>query len=517
LPRGAFTDQRLPLPSSFRRVTPTLSVREFQGNGRSESPPPLPKSASLPIHVPKTTTVIDSPVQGPTPVSASTLQDELCTPSVKCGPPAEITPLLGETIRQVTEAKVAVQELKTQLAACESASARSREALQHELDHQRSCKKQDDASRSELRSRIKTLDDSKRAVDGLKRDAQKKLKAAQTLQKETSDRIQNLDRRIHDLRQRLQADREFLTEHQDEPISETERSLSQLLQEKRDEIKAGEEAFMEATHRARSLEEKLEAQRSRLQAHQHKAAVDEQSSEENHALRQANGPGDIDLYGSYSSAQPFGVQYPLPSHEYHGHQYPDSPVDPDYFLVNNGNFGKHPQHDPHDDPTLPFADPYARTSAPRSAVALSLLPLGLDPHPTTILESHWPVGPVSPSTSRAKQMDHRITTTIPPIPALSSSLAPGLTLPTADSPISQTCSSMSGVFAPSAEERQALEYAWRNARYRSFDQSPSLTSDPRVESYIRTSFTRLPSSNGKKLTFSPWADEEPVLSSPSSV
>ena len=412
-----------------------------------------------------------------------------------------------------------MQELKTQLAACESASARSRETLQHELDHQRTCKKQDDASRSELRSRIKTLDDSKRAVEGLKRDAQKKLKAAQTLQKETSDRIQHLDRRIDDLRQRLQADREFLVEHQDDPISETERSLSQLLQEKRDEIKEGEEAFMDCTQRARSLEEKLEAQRSRLQAHQHKAAVDEQTSEESYALRQANGPLDVDLFGSYPSSLPFGLQYPVHGHEYHGHQYPDSPIDHDYFLLNNGNFGKPPPHDLHDDPTLPFADPYARMSAPRSVVALPLLPMGLDPHPTTIPDSHWPIGPVSPSANRAKQVDHRITTTIPPIPALSSSLAPGLTLPTADSPISQTCSSMSGVFAPSAEERQALEYAWRNARYRSFDQSPSLASDPRVESYIRTSFTRLPSSNGKKLTFSPWADEEPVLSatSPSSV
>ncbi len=121
-------------------------------------------------HQPRTT----PPVQPPAPVvhpshpaqkdlvDRDTLENEDCL---------SITSLVARSRSEVAD-------LHDQLAQVRSASTRACQALEHDLDQVRSKKKEEERLRSDVKTRTKALDDSKRQVESARREAERRLKAA---------------------------------------------------------------------------------------------------------------------------------------------------------------------------------------------------------------------------------------------------------------------------------------------------------------------------------------------------
>jgi len=176
----------------------------------------------------------------------------------------EHSPLIAEVLRQITSTKASVQDIRTQLSECESAASQSRALLQHEVETHRERKRQEDAAKLELKSRTKTLEDSKRAAETLKKEAEKKSKAVQLARDGAMERMDSLDRDILNVQETLSGDRDFVLNHQSQ-VSDVEREITETLEAKRLEIKTAEDLFLVLNQRSRELEEKLASERERLQ------------------------------------------------------------------------------------------------------------------------------------------------------------------------------------------------------------------------------------------------------------
>jgi len=259
-------------PRLRNRERPAL--RNASVHARSLTPPPLPKSASLPMH-----TVRKTPSNG-TRLSdrASQVQLQphaqpgmstdgarrvLSGPSRSSSTLFEHSPLITEVLRQITASKASVLDLRSQLTECQTAASQSHAVLQHEVDSHRDRKRQEDASKGELKLRTKTLEDSKRAAEGLKKEAEKKLKSVQSLRDGASQRMEHLDHDIVALQKSLSDDRDFISNHRID-VSQTENDIAEALELKRQEIKAAEELILVLNQRSREIEDKLSAEKDRL-------------------------------------------------------------------------------------------------------------------------------------------------------------------------------------------------------------------------------------------------------------
>jgi hypothetical protein len=176
----------------------------------------------------------------------------------------EHSPLIAEVLRQITSTKASVLDIRTQLSECESAASQSRAMLQHEVDNHRERKRQEDASKLELKSRTKSLEDSKRVAETLKKEAEKKFKAVQLFRDGTTQRMDILDKEILTMQQSLSEDRDFVLNHRTQ-VSEAEREITETLEAKRLEIKTTEDLLLILNQRSRELEEKLASEKERLQ------------------------------------------------------------------------------------------------------------------------------------------------------------------------------------------------------------------------------------------------------------
>ncbi|KAG5645185.1 hypothetical protein DXG03_006703 [Asterophora parasitica] len=239
---------------------------------RSSTPPPLPKSASLPLHSARLpSTAPDRPPLNPT---QPTLQPHSCLAAdqVRLGSPLlsrspstlfDQSPRIAEILRQITNSKDAVLDLRTQLNDCQTCASQSHSVLQGEVNCFRERKRQEDAAKLETKSRTKVLDDSRRTVESLKRDAEKKLKAAQNARDNATQRMDHLDKEITRLHERLVKDEELI--HQsEETTSEAEKEIALALEQKKEEIKVAEDVVAALNQRARELEEKLAEEKERL-------------------------------------------------------------------------------------------------------------------------------------------------------------------------------------------------------------------------------------------------------------
>jgi len=137
--------------------------------------------------------------------------------------------------------------------------------LHGEVELLRERKRQDDASKLETKTRIKTLDDLKRTAETMKKDADKKLKAAQNVRDAATQRIGHLDKEILLLKQRV-ADDEILMRQSQETISEAEKALLAALEQKKEEIKVAEDVVTALNQRARELEERVLEEKQSLEA-----------------------------------------------------------------------------------------------------------------------------------------------------------------------------------------------------------------------------------------------------------
>ena len=258
---------------------------------RSSTPPPLPKSASLPLHSKRVPQIVDQkpnglhshnpsapvlpPVSEPQPnrapgnlVSVPGATSLSRTPSVSF----DQSPVISELLRQLGLAQSGVADLRAQLVDFRSNAADTHQHLRKDLDTQRERKKQDDASRSELKMRTKSLEDAKRNAESTKRESEKKLKAAESKRLSATTRIEQLDREIATLQQRMVEDGAQIVKNGIE-TSAQRAEMSEEVEKKKKEIKVAEEVVAALSQRARELEEKIASETQRLQKAQEEAEM----------------------------------------------------------------------------------------------------------------------------------------------------------------------------------------------------------------------------------------------------
>ncbi|KAJ8077146.1 hypothetical protein AAF712_004050 [Marasmius tenuissimus] len=277
LPGLPFSTKNLPPHGLSRGSPPRLRNREksSQRTGlshpRSSTPPPLPKSASLPLHTPRPSqSNLDRPSQAPTPPAPAQTAPPVVEEQHKLGPGVtaqptsfDQSPRVVELLHQISLSNTSILDLRGQLADYQSSANQSHAQLQQELDGCRDKKKQDDNARNDLKARTKALDDSKRVAESAKRDAEKRLRAAESARDDALRRMEHLDNEISTLQQRLVDDENSIQETR-ETISEEEREVTEAIERKRREIKVAEDVIAALNDRARDLEDRLNQKTERL-------------------------------------------------------------------------------------------------------------------------------------------------------------------------------------------------------------------------------------------------------------
>ncbi|TFK53672.1 hypothetical protein OE88DRAFT_1806555 [Heliocybe sulcata] len=281
-------DQYIGLPYATTmppaRSPPRLRQRErsTQLPARSSTPPPLPKSASLPLHNSDYRHVNGDSSQAP-----QCIQTYQPASSPEQGPvrmlsrnPSSLalfdqSPAIADILRQIESSKGALDDAKSQLHDVQTAASQSHAGLQADLDSHREKKRGEDASRIELKSRTKTLEDAKRTTDAGKKEAEKRLRAAEASKHDAMQRLLFLDKEILALQDRMAADENAIVSNK-EGVVETEEEVGKALEEKRKEIKVAEDVIAALNARTKELEEEMERQKDCLQRARDQAEIRKQ-------------------------------------------------------------------------------------------------------------------------------------------------------------------------------------------------------------------------------------------------
>ena len=173
----------------------------------------------------------------------------------------EHSPILDEVLRQITNAKECVLDIRTQIAECQSVTTRSYSVLQCEVETYRERKQQEDAARLELKSRTKLLDDSKRGAEGTKKDTEKSLRTARLIRENADHQLESLQEKILALQNHLLEDRDLIYYYQKQSF---EPAINDTLEQKKADIRAAELSIVILNQRSRDLEDRLSSERERL-------------------------------------------------------------------------------------------------------------------------------------------------------------------------------------------------------------------------------------------------------------
>ena len=163
-----------------------------------------------------------------------------------------------------------MQDLRSQISDFRTQSSQQRETLNRELEAHRERKRQEELTRSDLKSRTKSLEDSKRSAESAKRDAERKLKSAETRRDEVVRKISHLRNEITKSKSKLGDDREWMENAQSSGIGDNDHGkggrvhLEEELQRKNVEIKVVEDVIAALTVRAKEFEDKVMEGRERL-------------------------------------------------------------------------------------------------------------------------------------------------------------------------------------------------------------------------------------------------------------
>ncbi|KAJ3759976.1 hypothetical protein EV360DRAFT_40779 [Lentinula raphanica] len=311
LPGLPFSTRNLPPHGLSRGSPPRLrnreksSQRNVNAPPRSSSPPPLPKSVSLPLHAPKTT---HSPSErnGPQVLvnshSSSASSDQISKPASTTPALFDQAPRVVELLHEINTSRSNIIELRAQLHETQSAATQLHASLQTHLLSCRERKRQEDAAKNDMKSRTKTLEDSKRAAEGLKRDAEKRLRSTESARDDAARRIDHLDKEIAQLQNRIAVDTVYLTNTQN-GNSEAEQALAAELEHRKKEIQVAENVVVALSLRARELEEKLAEKKDKLRLMHERAEARKQE-------RASQIPSPADEVHTWSSASD------LPDHRY---------------------------------------------------------------------------------------------------------------------------------------------------------------------------------------------------------
>ena len=163
-----------------------------------------------------------------------------------------------------------MQDLRSQIADFRTHSSQQREILDRELEAHRERKRQEELIRSDLKSKTKSLEDSKRSAETAKREAERKLKSAETRRDEVARKITHLHKEITQWQSRLGDDNNWVANFRSAGIGggDHERgerlNLDEELQKGKAEIGVVENIISALTARAKDLEDKVMDGRERL-------------------------------------------------------------------------------------------------------------------------------------------------------------------------------------------------------------------------------------------------------------
>jgi len=271
------------LPS--RGTPPRLRNRErFAPLGllprRNSTPPPLPKSASLPLHTDHRTHERSPPVSQPlvpkpdqTCLGVHAPPAQTVSRSSSRSASIDHSPIIAEVLRQITSQQALVAELDNQVGEVQKAATTSHDALEAELVELRLRKRDEDLRKAEGKTRAKMLEDARRSAEAGRRDAEKKLKAARGVKDGAVRRIEELEGEIGRLGEQTEADRATLHEEADVEVATLARELQQELEVKRKEVRVAEDVVAALSTRAKELENKITEARERLRAARERTEV----------------------------------------------------------------------------------------------------------------------------------------------------------------------------------------------------------------------------------------------------
>ncbi|THH15652.1 hypothetical protein EW146_g4860 [Bondarzewia mesenterica] len=277
-------------PRSAQRSPPKLRSRDRSNprhnQPRTSSPPPLPKSATLPLHTPRH----PQPVTAPTPKTGSQSHAHSVQPSpprppsvthsrtpssttlVNHIPSFESTPAIAELLRQISHTRSVNHDLRLQVSEHTSSSSTADAALAEELAAARDAKHAEDVGRGELKARTKVLEDNRRTAEAGKREAERRLRVAQGAQEEAGARIEKLAEEIRLLEEQIRNDSGAVKESRAAAERE-EAALKEKLEKRRKEVHVAEEVVSALGVRARELEEAIEREREALKMTKDKAEM----------------------------------------------------------------------------------------------------------------------------------------------------------------------------------------------------------------------------------------------------
>ena len=216
-----------------------------------------------------------------------------------------------------------MQDLRSQIADFRTHSSQQRETLDRELEAHRERKRQEELTRNELKSRTKSLEDSKRGAETAKRDAERKLKSAETRRDEVARKISHLRNEITKWRSKLGDDHELVANIRSGGIGggdqgKGERAyLEEELHKRKAEITVAENVISALTVWAKELEDRVVDGRERLKVVLEKArrASVSQYSEQDCILSSPYRPFDKRSGGqpSLASSSNFCYSHPGPT------------------------------------------------------------------------------------------------------------------------------------------------------------------------------------------------------------
>ena len=166
---------------------------------RPESPPPLRPDASLPLHIRDDSSQKAKPSVAKPSNSEQTTQDETRHSGIEPD-----SPLIRELTSSLTAAQNSVTDLREQLVSFNASIANSQAQLQTSVDELRRKKKDDDADRADLKTKMRGLEENKRQAEGARREAEKKLKLVEAERDAILGRIEKMKGEIADFKQEIE-------------------------------------------------------------------------------------------------------------------------------------------------------------------------------------------------------------------------------------------------------------------------------------------------------------------------
>ena len=196
---------------------------------------------------------------------------------------------MTELTQKIDQTRALNLELRNQLSEHTDSATAADAALSAELSGIREAKRIEDASRGELKVRTKTLEDSRRAAEAGKRDAERRLGVTQKAKVEAGTRIEKLAEEIRALEAQVQED-QTAVEAAGEAAAREELEIRAQVKRRKREVRVAEEVVTALTVRVRELEESVERERIALATARENAEVlrrEQQNLKHNYILKRS--------------------------------------------------------------------------------------------------------------------------------------------------------------------------------------------------------------------------------------